>query len=559
MPITLYYVYCNNVILLPLVGGYNSMPSNDDDISPVVVGVTLLAISAGIWKATELASQAFDGFTTSRSKAEAERFYLEGRTYLKQGNLQEATRLCYQAISKNPAYPNPCNLIAWEWAIRSHALNNDHTKQTTLNESEKLVKQALSFSNNLRDKASYMDTLAEIYWRKSQIDDAIHVFRECLNWRQFPDSYYRLAVCYSAKQDFSSSYNLLKEGLKIDPKNVDMLMRLAAICMELIKYNEAIDHFKKAIDLIDGYIVYSEIKTVQENNPKFMTDWGEYYLPDKETVQIKKSLCLNDIGVAYTEFKKHDKSREVYENAYEIFLNNPFPIYNLACLASRDQDNQLVCSWLEKLMPLLNVNSYWKCVRGDSYDPVTLNGGIPHCVVSLDGVRLKQNLLCDHDLQDHREIILDLLKQSGHLTEQEHRRYMKDWREGRYRDQPAKNHRSTVINIAHSTLGIVSTGDDGCIADTKVSRTEILSRQETNTHEVKPKTDSLTQLENFTLIEKEDQSSLKQPQETVTLSQDIEVKVIQSEKKIFRRRFISDNSKPDEKDQSQTSTFKRKY
>ena len=218
------------------------MPSNDDEISPVVVGVTLLTIAAGIWKATELAGQAFDGFTTSRSKAEAERFYSEGKTYLKQGNLQEATRLCYQAISKNPAYPDPCNLIAWEWAIRSHAINNDHTKQTTLNESERLVKEALKFSSSLRDKASYMDTLAEIYWRKSQIEDAIHVFRECLNWRQFPDAYYRLAVCYLVKQDFSSAYNLLKQGIKIDPKNVDMLMRLAAICMELNKYNEAIDH-----------------------------------------------------------------------------------------------------------------------------------------------------------------------------------------------------------------------------------------------------------------------------------------------------------------------------
>ena len=47
-------------------------------------------------------------------------------------------------------------------------------------------------------------------------------------------------------------------------------MRLAAICMELNKYNEAIERFEKAISLIDEYIIYSEIKPVQENNPKFM-------------------------------------------------------------------------------------------------------------------------------------------------------------------------------------------------------------------------------------------------------------------------------------------------
>jgi len=41
---------------------------------------------------------------------------------------------------------------------------------------------------------------------------------------------------------------------------------------------------------------------------------------------------------------------------------------------------------------------------------------------------------------------------------------------------------------------------------------------------------------------------------------DVEVvEMVQFERKEFRRRFTSDNSKPDENDQSQTSRFKRRF
>ena len=168
----------------------------------------------------------------------------------------------------------------------------------------------------------------------------------------------------------------LKENIEKDYRNIKSLNDLGVIYLKLGKYDQAIDQFKKALEIDPHYTVgpflFGDIYTDAKNYQEKINDFkdvirinleyarahnylGLTYLKQKNYSAAKNSLlesirvnpkyakANNNLGVLYEEMGNTAKAIESYRVAQRIDPNDPDSFYNLGLVydSLKDGDNSV--------------------------------------------------------------------------------------------------------------------------------------------------------------------------------------------------------------------------
>ena len=178
------------------------------------------------------------------------------------------------------------------------------------------------------------------------------------------------------QQETQNEIIKLKENIEKDYRNIKSLNDLGVIYLKLGKYDQAIEQFKKALEVDPHYTVgpflfgdiYTDAKNYQEKindfkdviktNREYARAYnylGLTYLKKKNYSAAKNSLlesirvnpkyakANNNLGVLYEEMGDTAKAIESYQMAQRIDPNDPDSFYNLALAydSLKDGDNSV--------------------------------------------------------------------------------------------------------------------------------------------------------------------------------------------------------------------------
>ena len=178
------------------------------------------------------------------------------------------------------------------------------------------------------------------------------------------------------EQEIQNEIIKLKENIEKDYRNIKSLNDLGVIYLKLGKHDQAIDQFKKALEIDPHYTVgpflFGDIYTDAKNYQEKINDFkdviktnleyaraynylGLTYLKQKNYSAAKNSLlesirvnpkyakANNNLGVLYEEMGNTAKAIESYRLAQRIDPNDPDSFYNLGLVydSLKDGDNSV--------------------------------------------------------------------------------------------------------------------------------------------------------------------------------------------------------------------------
>ena len=178
------------------------------------------------------------------------------------------------------------------------------------------------------------------------------------------------------QQEIQNEIIKLKENIEKDYRNIKSLNDLGVIYLKLGKHDQAIDQFKKALEIDPHYTVgpflFGDIYTDAKNYQEKINDFkdviktnleyaraynylGLTYLKQKNYSAAKNSLlesirvnpkyakANNNLGVLYEEMGNTAKAIESYRLAQRIDPNDPDSFYNLGLVydSLKDGDNSI--------------------------------------------------------------------------------------------------------------------------------------------------------------------------------------------------------------------------
>ena len=330
-----------------------------------------LAVGAGLlWK--------MFGSSSKRTELEETSHFMQmANAFMEQGNYNEAIQTIRKAIEVNPTDPDPYNLIAWILAINNVALD----------EARVGAKKAIELASDSSNLANYYDTLAEVYARTGELEDAIFYFRKALNLapnsdethKNFSPSF-RLALCYLGQGNYKIALFFLNRAIQVQPQNPFIYQIIGDCCLQIQHYIEATQHYQTALRLSQR--------------------WTNFYYPIMGNFEVDKERCIHqsiywtNIGVAYFYLGEDEKSRDANEQALTLYRSLPYSWLNLAALSARNRDEQSMRQHLEKGLLLLN--------------PVRDR-------------HAQTYLITTQDFGKYRPIVLSLLRTHGLISEIEYR------------------------------------------------------------------------------------------------------------------------------------------
>ncbi|UYD36908.1 MULTISPECIES: tetratricopeptide repeat protein [unclassified Tolypothrix] len=310
-----------------------------------------------------------------------------------QGNYYQATQIFFQILQTNPQHAHTYNYLAWIYAIHNFQLD----------QALAFANKAVQLATNHIDKACFIDTLAEVYACRQELDTAIKLSLEYLNILQSinqypsqPTTYFRLASCYRVKQDFRSAYNVIQQILQSNNLGArdyatigDIFYMMGNTVLMKGVYHDAIYHYNNA------EIQYKHAIQVA----------GNQNIP-QGILLFQLSRNIGDKGVAFYYLKDYHNSKITHQEAYQIYPYNPYPPVNLALIAARDKNYQEMLCWLGIAMPYIVDN------------PPFIQQG-----------HLISTMLNDLDFYEYRDDVLGLLLNHGKINSLDYQRYLKNWME----------------------------------------------------------------------------------------------------------------------------------
>lgn len=270
-----------------------------------------------------------------RSQKGYELFNL-ANNFLNNSKFQEAEEYARQCLYINPNNPDFNNLLA---AILYYRNKN-------LDEALALSKKAIQYASNEYTKGLYSGTQSDIHFLRGNWLEAIKFGKLHLdilikhNYQPFPPSLWsiwRLAISYANSRKFKEAENLYRQALNLEPANPNrysLHSGMAYVKSELELYNDSIEHYNKAIELL-------------ERNS---------YL-DEETKKMEISNNLNGLGVLHKKIGELEKCKEYYSKSAELCSSNPFPFVNLAGIFSERADLKNVRYCLEQAIKVIDLNN----------------------------------------------------------------------------------------------------------------------------------------------------------------------------------------------------------
>lgn len=167
--------------------------------------------------------------------------YNIGLFYLNDGNIDEAIKYLHKAISLNPNYDHALCSLGLAYSMKGN-----------FEESVRHLKKCLSISPNLTEAHNY---LGVAYQEMGLIDEAEKEFRIAvldINYKSRNLPYYNLSRLYLTKGNLQEALNYVEKSLEIS-NNFRMAHNLKGIILErLLRYEEAIESYKKALMKLEG-------------------------------------------------------------------------------------------------------------------------------------------------------------------------------------------------------------------------------------------------------------------------------------------------------------------
>jgi len=315
-------------------------PDNDESDLGAAFAVAGIAVAAGIWALLKGADNHDASLSKGTSQYEIQTLFDSAVVNVRQSNFNQAIQLFSEVLKRNPSHAPTYDYLAWVCAINNYELD-----------------QALSFANRAIELADdslnrsyFFDTLAEVYFRRGELDQAVALSIEFLNtlkaFNQIPKSpvtYFRLAWCYQIHHDFNSAYSFLQQALQISDLGSgeyvvvgDVCFAMATVCFNQALYHDSINHYENAKS---QYLIAIQIATAN----KIPTD----------LICFKLSMCLNGKGAAFYYLEDYPNSKLSHQEAYNAYLYNPYPLINLAQLAARERNKQQMLYLLGLGIPLI--------------------------------------------------------------------------------------------------------------------------------------------------------------------------------------------------------------
>ncbi|MBD2169415.1 hypothetical protein H6G04_34195 [Calothrix membranacea FACHB-236] len=393
------------------------MPPNENNNTALSIAA-LAAVAAGVWTI-------FNNSNNSNPKdnqTDIEPYFNQTVALTQQGNYHQASQIFLAILQTNPQHAPTYNYLAWIYSIHNYQLD----------QALAFANKAVLLANNHFDRACFIDTLAEVYARKQQLDTAIQLSLDCLkifqSINQSPSSlitYFRLAWCYQHKQDFHSTYNILQQILQFNNLGARDYANIGDICYTigtalLIKgiYHEAIYHYQYA-----------------ENQYKTAIQIASHQNIANDILLFKLSCNIGNKGVIFYYLENYENCKLTHQEAYKIYPYNPYPPMNLAQLAARDKKRQEMLYWLGITMPLVIDN------------PPFIQQG-----------HLISTMLNDLDFDKYKDDVLGLLFNHSKINSADYQRHLKSWvRKSNLKPQIAnfsqQNFYETIAGVAGNVEG----------------------------------------------------------------------------------------------------------
>ncbi|MDJ0617288.1 MAG: hypothetical protein QNJ63_11175 [Calothrix sp. MO_192.B10] len=325
----------------------------------------------------------------NHNQTEIEASFNQAVALTQQGNYHQATQIFLTILQTNPQHAPTYNYLAWIYAIHNYQLD----------QALAFANKAVQLASNHLDQACFIDTLAEVYARKKQLDTAINLSLDYLkifqSINQFPSSpitYFRLAWCYQMKQDFNQAYYFIQQVLRFNNIGANEHLTIGDICYAIAfctssqgMYHDSLSHFDNAIQHYQMSLNFAQNQNL-----------------NLEIFKFKLSACLNDKARVFVALEDYPNSQFLYHQAHDVYSLNPYPLVNLALLAARAKNKQQMLFWLAKTMPLI--------VDMPPY---------------VQKEKLIYILLTDIDFDAYKEDILVFLFNHGKINQYEYAQFMK--------------------------------------------------------------------------------------------------------------------------------------
>ncbi len=217
-------------------------------------------------------------------------------------------------------------------------------------DSEKAI--ALTYIGIIHDDRSNYNKAIECYLRALKYDDKSVI------------AYRNLAISYRHKKDYEAAAKAVKQGIKLDPSNVQNRILLGNILFEQGNYKDAIPEYKEALKIkpepaalhnmalalintgnesqaIDylikagaadnngnvAHLSYSKLGVLYINRKDY--DSAEKYLRMAESLNSRDPIIRYNLGVAYLKMKQPDKALAEFQKAEELGKNDENLLENL--------------------------------------------------------------------------------------------------------------------------------------------------------------------------------------------------------------------------------------
>jgi tetratricopeptide (TPR) repeat protein len=397
-------------------------PGNDEGNLGAAFAVAGIAVAAGIWALFKGADNHDTGLSKDASQSEIQALFDSAVVNVQQNNFNQAIQIFSELLARNPSHAPTYDYLAWIYAVNNYELD----------QALSFASRAVELADDPLSRSYFLDTLAEVYLRRGELAQAVTLSIEFLNtlkaFNQIPNSpvtYFRLAWCYQANNDFNSAYSFLQQALQINGLGAgeyvvigDICFAMATVCFNQALYHDSINHYENAKN---QYLIAIRVATAN----KIPTD----------LICFKLSMCLNGKGAAFYYLEDHPNSKLSHQEAYNAYSYNPYPLINLAQLEAREKNKQ-------QMLYLLGL-------------------GIP-LIVDAPPFLYKDHLvfalLNELDFDIYQDDVLQLLFSNGKISPADYNRALRNWTERTVKtNQPInfsqQNFYSPVSGVAGNVEG----------------------------------------------------------------------------------------------------------
>lgn len=329
---------------------------------------------------------------TKKEKAqysEAEKKYSSAYVYIIQGNFARAQDLLEEAIKDSTTYLD-AYLAIWKVYLQLGEINK--TRDILMNGLSIIPKELVSSGKveegeEARRKLTL--ALADLYAKLDDQGKANQLFKDIINENPEDADSYVLYAGYLEKQGkLDEVIMYYKKAHQLDPDNKEIALKLGDAYFKTSRYKEAVELFQQAkekvlLDIdellkdvesyqkLDPVVLKSHIDVLKKTAQAYMNlkEYRNAIQEYKKIIEIipKHVSSRIEIGNAYAFLKEYSEAIKYYDHALELELNNLTVYYQLINMELSRGNLSEVKRYLDKGFDINSDDPILLALRGEYY------------------------------------------------------------------------------------------------------------------------------------------------------------------------------------------------